>query len=75
MPIITINNKEIDNLLEKYDKEWDAEKRIKILQEIDGDNKPTIVPKIGAVLIFASGKKDFAQFPQWNNTHLLSLSE
>jgi len=32
---IGIDNKEIDNLLEKYDKEWDAEKRIKILQEID----------------------------------------
>ena len=37
-------------------------------------SSPTIVPSIGAVLIFISGKKDFAQLPQWNKTHFSSLS-
>ena len=32
---IGINNSDIDRLLEQYDQEWDVNKRVKILQEVD----------------------------------------
>src|ERR1035437_7511708 len=35
---------------------------------------PTVVPRIGAVLISASGTKDLAQFPQWKTAHLSGSS-